>query len=121
MTELWTATATAFERAMRPLLDRGIRVERMGPFDTKGPVWCASRPGSPDVFLWTRRIGPSLHAFAGTASKPTKDVEFLNPLVFRVDEWITQDGMEVGEALALAVEAALTWADDHVPPALRGG
>lgn len=119
MTEIWHATDVAFRKAALPLRNRGVRLEQMGPFDSKGPVWCASRPNSPDVFFWSRRIGPDIRAFAGTANKPARDVEFSNPLLFQNGEWVTRNGEDSGDSLANAVETALSWADDHSPDPAR--
>lgn len=120
MVPVWSATEELFTKARAPLARKGVRVEPMGPFDTKGVVWCASSPSSPDIFFWASRIGGELRCFAGTANKPTKNVEFTNPLAFNGAEWVARGGDEdpIG-AFVAAVLAAMAWADDHVPPSLR--
>ena len=92
MSLLRMATREAFEKTVQPLLNQGIRLEEMGPFSRVGLVWCASRPMSPDVFFWGKRIGPDIRAFVGTADKPVKDAEFTNPLIFQNGEWVARNG-----------------------------
>lgn len=117
---IWAA-ATDFMRDLSPLANEaGLRVMQTGPFDTKGPIWMVTRPGSPDVYLWASRLRNRFEAFAGTADMPTMNVPFIAPTTFDGVAWVPTENRTDRAAVVQAMADALDWADEHVPPMHRG-
>lgn len=117
---IWAAAAD-FMRDLGPLAsEAGIAVIQTGPFDTKGPIWMVTRPGSPDVYLWASRLQNRFEAFAGTADMPTMNVPFAAPTAFDGVAWVPTEGVIERAGVVKAMADALDWADEHVAPMHRG-